>query len=155
MKNRNLAMMFSFWVVIVCLALAFSCLKASTFSAEEFRKSFRWAVLRSLIAFFFFTNIVKPRYFREFVFRNVGFGYSFVCNLNQSICNLSHWILRQGQLVRQPRHTQTAEGHPVTPVEFPMFSNMFIISMRSFYDYWEVIISAMTIMGFPFKVKRK
>ena len=39
-----------FWVFIVCLALAFSCLKASTFSAERFQKSFRWAFLLSLIA---------------------------------------------------------------------------------------------------------
>ena len=39
-----------FWVFIICLALAFSCLKASTFSAEGFRQSFRGAFLRSLIA---------------------------------------------------------------------------------------------------------
>ena len=38
-----------FRVCIVCLALAFSCLKATTFSAERFQKSFRWAFLRSLI----------------------------------------------------------------------------------------------------------
>ena len=39
-----------FWVFITCLALAFKCLTASTYSAEGFRKSFRWAFLRSLIA---------------------------------------------------------------------------------------------------------
>ena len=39
-----------FWVFIICLALAFSCLKASTFSAVGFQKSFRWAFFRSLIA---------------------------------------------------------------------------------------------------------
>ena len=79
----------------------------------------------SFLSFFdsLFTSIVKPRYFREFVFRNVGFGNSLVCNLNQSICKLSHWILIQGQLVRQPRHTQGAEGHPVSPVEFLVFSS--------------------------------
>ena len=79
-----------------------------------------------------FTNIVKPRYFREFVLRNVGFWNSLVRNFNQSISKLSHWILRQGQLVRQPRHTQSVEGHPVSPVESPVFSNRFIISKRSF-----------------------
>ena len=93
----------SFWVFIVCLALVFSCSGASTFSAEGFRKSFRWTFLRSLIA-------CLQTSFRKLVFRNAGFWNSFVRNLNQSICKLSHWILRQGQLVRQPRHTQSAEG---------------------------------------------
>ena len=43
----------------------------------------------SFLTFFnsLFTNIVKPRYFRKFVFRNVGFGNSLVRNLNQSICS--------------------------------------------------------------------
>ena len=88
----------------------------------------------SFLTFFnsLFTNIVKPRYFREFVFRNVGFWNSLVCNLNQSICKLSHWILRQGQPVRQPRHTQSAEGHPVSPVEFPVLSSRLTISKGSF-----------------------
>ena len=91
----------------------------------------------SFLTFFnnLFTNSVKPQYFREFVFRNVGFWNSLVRNLNQSTCKLSHWILRQGQLVRQPRHTQSAEGHPVSPVEFPVFSSRFIISKRSFLEY--------------------
>ena len=66
----------------------------------------------SFLTFFnsLFTNIVKPRYFREFVFRNVGFWNSLVRNLNQSICKLSHWLLRQGQLVRQPRHTHSVRN---------------------------------------------
>ena len=120
---------FFFWVFIICLALAFSCLKARTFSAVGFRKSFRWA-----LSFFnsLFTSIVKPRYFREFIFKNAEFWNSVVRNLNQSICKLSHWILRQGLLIRQPRHTQSAEGHSVSPVEFPVFRNRFIISKRSF-----------------------
>ena len=50
-KNRNFARTeVFFWVFIKYLALAFSCLNASTFSAVVFRKSFRWAFLRSLIA---------------------------------------------------------------------------------------------------------
>ena len=44
---------------------------------------------------FFLTNTVKPMYFLEFVFRNVGFQNILVCNLDQSIRKLSHWILRQ------------------------------------------------------------
>ena len=143
----------SFWVLIICVALAFSCLKASTFSAEGFQKSspdvilcgwlgwkhqltnyFSEKFLLSFLTFFnsLFTNIVKPRHFREFVFRNAGFWNSFVCNLSQSICKLSHWILRQGQLIRQPRHTQSVEWHPVSPVKFPVLSSRFIISKRSF-----------------------
>ena len=39
-----------FWAFIICLALAFSCLKASTFSTVGIRKSFRWAFFLSLIA---------------------------------------------------------------------------------------------------------
>ena len=89
----------------------------------------------SFLTFFIsmFANSVKPRYFREFVFRNVGFWNRSVCNLNRCICKLSQWILRQGQLIRQPRHTQSAVGHPVNPVEFPVFTSRFIISKRRFF----------------------
>ena len=97
-----------FWVFFIIFGFGFQLLKSKYIFCRRVSKKFPL----SFLPFFnsLFTNIVKPRYFREFIFRSVGFGNSLVCNLNQSICKLSHWILRQGQLARQPRHTQSAEG---------------------------------------------
>ena len=119
-----------FWVFSYMSGFGFQLLKSGYIFCRRVSEKFPL----SFLTFFdsLFTSIVKPRYFQEFVFRNVGFWNSLVCNINQSICKLNHWILKQGQLVRQPRHTQSAEGHPVSPVEFLVFSNGFIISKRSF-----------------------
>ena len=62
---------------------------------------------------------------------------SVVCNLKWSTCKLSHWMLRQDLFVRQPRHTHSAEGHPVSSIECPVFSKRFIFCTWSFENYWE------------------
>ena len=59
-KNKNIAIMFAFeffFFFIIRLALAFSCLKAGTFSAERVSDKFPL----SICTFFngVFTNIVK------------------------------------------------------------------------------------------------
>ena len=54
-----------FWVFIIFLAFAFSYLKASTFSAVGFRKSFRWAFFLSFIACL--QTSFKPRYFLSLI----------------------------------------------------------------------------------------
>ena len=78
-----------FWVFMICLALAFSCLKASTLSVEGFRKQTKkfplsfFFFLRSLIACL--QTSLNHGTFRSLFLEMWDFGNSLVCNLKVSV----------------------------------------------------------------------
>ena len=98
------------------------------------RKTVCSALLSSLITYLL-ASVNRALCEVDFFFpRAIGFGNVFAFNLNENICKPRHCFSRQGQLVRQPRYTQSVKEHTVSSVQCSMCSG-FILSSRSFQNH--------------------
>ena len=104
-----------------------------------------WKVLEPEATFFnsLFTSIIKPCYFQEFVFRNVGFGNSLDCNLKVFV----NWATGSSDRASSSDNYNTRVQKDIQSALLNFQCSAAGASSLSFQNDWEVITSTKIIMA--------